>query len=107
MFVGAARKYNIPVGLLVLVAQKESGFNPKAESPAGALGIMQIMPQYHNLDDYFDPRESIYYGARYLSNLRQQHGSWRLALASYNAGSGNIPAGLGYADAILASWRKN
>lgn len=101
----AARKYGLPTRLLALIIQKESGFNPDARSPAGALGMMQVMPQYHQLNDYFDAHENVMYGAKFLSDLIHRYdGNVRDALAFYNAGY-NLEAGYGYADDLLDSWK--
>ena len=90
IFVEAALQYNLPVDFLKAVARAESNFRPNAVSHAGAQGIMQIMPrtaQHLGVTDPFDPRQSIFGGARYLrENLNRFDGDFRLALAAYNAG---------------------
>jgi cell wall-associated NlpC family hydrolase len=93
LFAAATRKYDLPEGLLKAVARAESNFNPRAKSPAGAIGLMQIMPgTARELGvDPRDPAEAVDGAARLLrSNLRQFDGSVRLAVAAYNAGPGAV-----------------
>jgi cell wall-associated NlpC family hydrolase len=93
LFDAATRKYDLPEGLLKAVARAESNFNPRAHSPAGAIGLMQIMPgTARELGvDPRDPAEAVDGAARLLrSNLRQFDGSVRLAVAAYNAGAGAV-----------------
>jgi soluble lytic murein transglycosylase-like protein len=86
----AAHKYGLDPTLLAAVAQTESGFNPRAQSGAGAKGLMQIMDgtaRGLGITDSFDPAQSLDGGARFLSGLLKQfNGDARLALAAYNAG---------------------
>jgi soluble lytic murein transglycosylase-like protein len=73
----------------------ESGFNPRAVSPAGALGIAQFMPgtaRSYGLRDPFDPIAAIDAEAHLMSDLLRQFHSVPLALAAYNAGSGAVAA---------------
>ena len=90
----AARRYRIDAALIRSVLQAESRFNALAVSPSGAQGLMQLMPalvRQLNVQDPFDPRENIMAGARYLRQMLNLHdGDVRLALASYNAGPGNV-----------------
>jgi len=84
----AARRHNIPEDLFARLVQQESGWNPKARSHKGAMGLAQLMPQTAralgvNADD---PYENLEGGARYLARQYREFGSWRLALAAYNAG---------------------
>ena len=90
----AARLYKLDANLIRGVMRAESSFNPMVVSPAGAQGLMQIMPalaEELGVTDPFDPRQNVMAGARYLRQmLDAHHGNLRLALASYNAGPGNV-----------------
>jgi soluble lytic murein transglycosylase-like protein len=90
----AAEKHELDADLIHAVIQTESEFNPRAESPVGAQGLMQLMPalqQELGVEDPFDPRENIMAGAQYLKKLLDRHdGDVALALASYNAGPANV-----------------
>jgi soluble lytic murein transglycosylase-like protein len=90
----AAEKYEVDPHLIRAVMQAESAFNPFAVSRAGAEGLMQLMPALADemgVSDAFDPRENIMGGVRYLKRLLDHHrGDIDLALASYNAGPGNV-----------------
>jgi soluble lytic murein transglycosylase-like protein len=90
----AAEKYDMDANLIRAVMQAESAFHPYAVSRAGAEGLMQLMPELSDemgVSDSFDPRENIMGGARYLKRLLDYHnGNLDLALASYNAGPGNV-----------------
>ena len=94
IFQNAAATYDVPVNLLKAVAKAESEFNPNAVSHCGAQGIMQLMPataSYLGVEDAFDPEQNIMGGAKYLSSLLKTYdGDVTLALAAYNAGSGNV-----------------
>jgi len=85
----AARTYNIDHTLIKAVIKAESNFNPRAISPKGARGLMQIMP--HNFKELgiynpFDPRQNIMAGTLYLKRLVIRFDNLSLALAAYNAG---------------------
>lgn len=84
----AARRNNVPEDLFLRLIQQESGWNPKAESNKGAFGLAQLMPgTAKSLGvDPTKPRENLDGGARYLAEQYREFGSWRLALAAYNAG---------------------
>ena len=90
----AASKFELDPDLIHAVIQTESGYNPLAESPVGAQGLMQLMPALQSdmgVTDPFDPRENIMAGSEYLKKLLERHkGNVGLALASYNAGPGNV-----------------
>lgn len=94
IFQRASETYNVPVDLLKAVAKAESNFNPRAQSGAGAQGIMQLMPATARglgVTDPFDPEQNIMGGAKYLSGmLKKFGGNTQLALAAYNAGPGNV-----------------
>jgi hypothetical protein len=90
----AARKYNLPGKLIESVIQAESGFRVDAVSPAGAQGLMQLMPgtaKELGVDDPFDARQNIDGGAAYLRQMLDRFdGDVKLALAAYNAGPGTV-----------------
>ncbi|MGY1601082.1 transglycosylase SLT domain-containing protein [Geodermatophilus sp. SYSU D00815] len=92
LFTSAAARHGVDASLLAAVASQESGFDPRAVSPAGAQGLMQFMPATaKGLGvDAFDPASAVDGAARYLSSLTAQFGSTELALAAYNAGPGNV-----------------
>jgi len=86
----AASRYNIRPSLLRALVKQESGFNPNAVSPKGALGLTQLMPDTAaglGVSDPFDPEQNVMGGAQYLrSQLDRFNGDETLALAAYNAG---------------------
>lgn len=94
IFQEAAEKYNVPVELLKAIGKAESDFDANAVSRCGAQGIMQLMPATAaslGVTDSFDPEQNIMGGAKYISGLlKQYNGDVKLALAAYNAGSGNV-----------------
>ncbi|MBI3928320.1 MAG: lytic transglycosylase domain-containing protein [Armatimonadetes bacterium] len=88
-----ARKHRLDPWLLRGVIEVESAFRPYAVSPAGAGGLMQLMPgtaSYLGCGDRFDPEQNIAAGARYLRMMLDRFGSYELAIAAYNAGPGNV-----------------
>lgn len=94
IFQAASEKYNVPLNLLKAVAKQESDFNNHCVSHAGAQGLMQLMPETARslgVTDSFDAWQNVMGGAKYLSQkLKMYNGNVRLALAAYNAGSGNV-----------------
>ena len=83
-----ARRHNVPEDLFLRLVQQESGWNPSAVSVKGATGLAQLMPDTARFlgVDMNDPAENLEGGARYLRMMYDRFGSWRLALAAYNAG---------------------
>ena len=102
-----ARNYDLDPALLAAVIYAESRFDPEVKSSAGAVGLMQLLPETAKgialrtggdrfvVSDLLDPEINVRYGSWYLNHLRSRYeGSIRLALAAYHAGSGNVDAWL-------------
>lgn len=94
IFDEAASKYGVDAKFLKAIAKCESDFSTECTSHSGAMGIMQLMPQTAaslGVTNAYDPYQNIMGGARYISEkLAQYNGDKSLALAAYNAGSGNV-----------------
>lgn len=88
----AARKHGVPEDLFLRLVQQESGWNPGAVSHKGATGLAQLMPGTAEVlgVDIKDPEANLEGGARYLRMMYDKFGSWKLALAAYNAGPGAV-----------------
>ena len=106
-----AKQYGIELDLLLALIKRESTFNPKAISPTGAVGLMQLVPatarglglkvpSYENVrkptpnpsvDERFDPLKNLEAGVKYLDEMLERYdGDYSLSLAAYNAGPGNV-----------------
>ena len=88
----ASQATGVPPGILHAVMKQESGGNAQAKSPAGALGLMQLMPgtaQGLGVDPS-DPAQNVMGGAKYLAQMKAHFGDWDSALAAYNAGPGAL-----------------
>lgn len=97
-----AEKYAVPKELIYAVIKAESNFKCDAESHAGALGLMQMLPstcewlaKSHFYEDpsslsLYDPETNIKYGTYYLQYLFSRFGSWEKAIIAYNWGEGNL-----------------
>ena len=117
LFTKAGLSNGVDPALLAAVARQESGYNPRAVSPAGAQGLMQLMPATARglgVADPFDPAQAINGAARMLHDLIGRFGKVDLALAAYNAGPGAVtryggippyPETQHYVDSVLGMWR--
>ncbi|RRZ88149.1 murein transglycosylase [Erwinia sp. 198] len=99
----------IPVSYAMAIARQESAWNPKARSPVGASGLMQVMPAtaqhtvkvyslpgYSNSSQLLDPETNIQIGSQYLESVYQQFGQNRIfSSAAYNAGPSRVRTWLG------------
>lgn len=85
-----ARRYSVELKLVMAIIASESGGDPNAVSPAGAVGLMQLMPSTaEDLGvDPWDPEQNVEGAVRYLSSLLSTFGSVDLSLVAYNAGPG-------------------
>src|SRR6266542_2107820 len=106
--VEAARRYGIPPQIFLRQIAQESGFNPSARSPAGALGIAQFMPATARGMGVnpLDPRSALFGAARMDAQNLKKYGNWRDVLSLYNSGRGwaqgrNISETRNYVQSIL------
>ncbi len=95
-------EYGMDENLIYAVIRNESRFNPEATSNKGAMGLMQLMEptaewcaekleiKISDKSDFYDPSINIRLGVWYLSKMIEQFGDLDLAIAAYNAGSGNV-----------------
>src|ERR1700729_3599875 len=103
----AAVKYGVPPALLAAQIDAESGFNPNAVSPDGAIGIAQFLPgtAADTGVDPHDPVSSINGMAKLMAHYYKTFGTWQKALYAYHDGPGAVstpgPAGIRYAQTIL------
>jgi soluble lytic murein transglycosylase-like protein len=90
----AAQQHHVQPALLLAVMKAESSFNPIAISKAGAVGLMQLIPETairHGVRNLYDTNDNITGGAKHLRYLLDRfHGNIRLAVAAYNAGERTV-----------------
>ena len=111
----ASIRFALARGLIHSVIHHESDYDPAAVSHAGAVGLMQLMPDTARelgVVCRTDPRGNILGGSRYLRELYDRFGSWPLALAAYNAGPARVergripPVTRLYVRRVMASWKR-
>ncbi|HVA36990.1 MAG TPA: lytic transglycosylase domain-containing protein [Candidatus Dormibacteraeota bacterium] len=115
----SAERWNVDPALVNAVIANESGFDPRATSKVGAMGLMQLMPSTAaglGVTDAYDPAQNIAGGVRYLRGLLDRfNGNLPLAIAAYNAGPGAVEKYGGippygetqrYVAAVLDSYRR-
>lgn len=100
----AARRAGIDVDRFLRQIGQESGWNPDAASPAGAVGIAQIVPRWHPGVDPTDPKASLDYAAGLMADYVRRFGSYRKALAAYNAGSGFVGGYMKNDGTVVPPW---
>jgi len=116
-----AREFDLDASLLHAIVTVESGYNANAKSPAGAIGLMQLIPETaarFGVNNIFDPLENLRGGARYLRFLLAMFkDNLELVLAAYNAGEGavqkagnkipNFAETQAYVPSVLTQYRHN
>lgn len=95
----AAKEFGIDADLLGSIIERESQFDPDAQSPAGAAGIAQLVPKWHPEVDVSDPVASIRAASKYLKANEKRFGNMDQALAAYNHGPTAVRS-------YGADWRK-
>jgi soluble lytic murein transglycosylase-like protein len=96
MIIAEAQRQGLDPALVLEVAQVESGMNPNAVSPKGAIGVMQLMPATAAQlgVDPWDPQQNIQGGVTYLRQLLARFGDPTAALAAYNWGPENVSSAI-------------
>ena len=94
LIISMAELYDLEPALVKAVVHVESAFDPRARSPKGAMGLMQLMPgtaQRFGVSKPYKPEENVRGGVTYLKWLHDRYaGNMRLVLAAYNAGEGRV-----------------
>jgi len=89
-----AKKYDVDPALVAAVIEQESRFRPRAKSPVGARGLMQLMPRtgrWMGANNLYDPEQNIDAGVKYIKYLNKRfNGDMRKTIAAYNGGEGNV-----------------
>lgn len=89
-----AEKYDVDPLLVAAIMEQESKFRPRALSPMGACGLMQLMPRtgyWMGAQNLYDPEENVEAGVKYLKYLNKRfNGDTKKVIAAYNAGEGNV-----------------
>ena len=89
-----AKKYDVDPALVAAVIEQESRFKPRAKSPVGARGLMQLMPRtgrWMGASNLYDPEQNIDAGVKYIKYLNKRfNGDLRKTIAAYNGGEGNV-----------------
>ena len=114
MIVAEAGRQGVDPALALAVAANESRFNPYVTSPAGAQGVMQLMPAtaaWLGVDDPMDPQQNIQGGVKYIGMMMDQFGDPQQAIAAYNFGPGAVGRGetwpsetTTYVSRVMDSW---
>ena len=127
----ASAEFGVPAAMILAVIQTESKFDASAVSDAGAMGLMQLLPDTFSWirdeklceaqgASIFDPTLNIRYGTYYLAYLKERFGDWRVTLAAYNAGEGRVtewmddgkldeipfPETRGYVDRVMRAYAR-
>lgn len=89
-----AAKYKVDPSLVAAVMEQESRFKPRAKSPVGARGLMQLMPRtgrWMGASNLYDPEQNVDAGVKYIAYLNKRfNGDLKTIIAAYNAGEGNV-----------------
>jgi soluble lytic murein transglycosylase-like protein len=113
-----AQQYSRDPNLVLAIITEESGFNPRAVSPVGAAGLMQVMPHWKRVlainGDLYDPDTNIKYGLQVLGFYLEMYQDLEMALTAYNRGPGPVDAALvrgknpnnGYAPKVLGTYER-